>query len=94
MTATYNNNYVCTLHTHLRLELLPLHGVVADLEDDVHVVIDAVESKVCQGVLTSGVILLPQSSKDGHPVRRLETKGLAITEGVRYNLTLRYFEES
>ena len=44
---------------------------MANLEDDVGVLIDVVESKVCEGVGMGGDIVLPQSCKDGEPVRGL-----------------------
>lgn len=60
--------------SHLGLEFLSLHGIVADLKDDLRVVVDTEESKVSQGVLASEIVLLTQRGKDSHPVRKLRQK--------------------
>ena len=45
---------------------------MTNLKDDVSVIIDVKEGKICQGVLLVKVILFTQSSKNGDPMRTLK----------------------
>ncbi len=54
--------------SHIVLEFFALHGIMANLKDDVGMVVDVVESKIFQGVLLTRVILFTQCSKNCDPV--------------------------
>lgn len=53
---------------HFISEFFPLYGIVADFKDDLRVVVDVVEGKVCQGVLVIRIIFLVQGSEDRNPM--------------------------
>lgn len=64
--------FVVCLFVYLCSEFVSLHCIVADLEDDLGMIVDVIEGKVGQCVLVVGVKLLIQSRKDRRPMRGLE----------------------